>query len=417
MMNVLRRRPRPFYGFYIVAACFVVLFMLWGMVINTFPIFLKPLSDSMGWSREAVSVALLMGAVGMILSAPIAGKLLDRIGARPVMAAGTVAVGCGLIAASRVTQLWQIQLLFGLIGVGLICSTVIPCSLVISNWFVSQRGTAMGAAFVGTSIGGMAAAYLTNWIILNYSWRAAFLFSGVCILVVVTPVVLLVIRTRPADLGLEPYHNPGLHGEDSGRLWGVGVKEALSMRVFWQIAAIMFIVGLVSGGVGNHSVAYLTDLGHSPTAAAVAWMIVMGVMTFGKLAFGRLSDLWGARTAMAWGCVLYAVGITVLLFAQPYWVAILYAVVYGFASGAPLTINPLLTADYLGMRNFGTLYGVLNITATIGGAVGPVAAGAAFSRMQTYLPVFYVFIALMLLAAMCSMSIHAAGKRVARQGR
>jgi MFS family permease len=135
-------------------------------------------------------------------------------------------------------------------------------------------------------------------------------------------------------------------------------------------------------------------------------MIVMGVMTFGKLAFGRLSDLWGERTAMAWACVLYAGGITVLLFARPYWVAILYAVMYGFASGAPLTINPLLTANYLGMKNFGALYGILNITATIGGAVGPVAAGAAFSRMQTYLPVFCVFIALMLLAAMCSVSIH-----------
>jgi OFA family oxalate/formate antiporter-like MFS transporter len=146
----------------------------------------------------------------------------------------------------------------------------------------------------------------------------------------------------------------------------------------------------------------------------VAWMIVMGVMTFGKLAFGRLSDLWGARTAMAWACVLYAIGITVLLFARPYWVVVLYAVAYGFASGAPLTINPLLTANYLGMRNFGALYGVLNITATIGGALGPVASGAAFSRLQSYLPVFDVYIALMLLAAICSVSIQDAGKRTER---
>lgn len=186
------------------------------------------------------------------------------------------------------------------------------------------------------------------------------------------------------------------------------------MRVFWQIAAIMFIVGLVTSGVGNHNVAYLTDIGHSPTAAAVAWMIVMGVMIFGKLAFGPLADRWGARTAMAWACVLYAVGITILLFARPYSVAILYAVVYGFASGAPLTINPLLTANNLGMKNFGTLYGILNIMATTGWAIGPVAAGAAFGRMKSYLPVFCVFVALMLLAAMCSMSIGNLSKRTAK---
>jgi len=377
--------------------------MLWGMVINTFPIFLKPLSESMGWSREAVSVALLMGAVGMLVSAPIAGKLLDRVGARPVMAGGTVIVGCGLIAASRVTELWQIQLLFGLIGCGLISSSVIPCSLVISNWFVSRRGTAMGVAFVGTSLGGMAASYLTNWIILNYGWREAFVFSGVSILVVVTPVVLLMIRTHPCELGVEPYCDSGLDRADVGRLGGVGVKQALSMRVFWQIAGVMFVVGLVGGGVSNHSVAYLTDIGHSPTAATVVWMVVMGVMTLGKLTFGGLADRWGAASAMALGCALYAVGIAILSFAQAYPMAILSAVFFGFASGAPLTVNPLLTANYFGMKNFGALYGILNVMVTLGGAVGPVVAGAVFGRLHSYLPVFHVFVALMLLAAICTL--------------
>ncbi|MBI4830923.1 MAG: MFS transporter [Candidatus Lindowbacteria bacterium] len=410
-----QRGPKLFYGFYIVGACFVTLFMLWGMVINTFPIFLKPISVEMGWGRQEVPLALMMGAIGMIVAAPIAGRLIDRIGARPVMTVGALIVGLGLLTGSRVTQLWQICTIFAFIGCGLICSTVVPCSLVISNWFVARRGTFMGIAFMGTSIGGMVASYLSNWIILNYGWRVAFLFSGLSILVIVTPVTLLVIRTRPSQIGLEPYRDSNSSGEVAENLWGVGVKEAFTLPVFWQITAVMFIVGVVTSGIGNHNVAYLTDLGHSPTAAAVAWMTVMGVMVLGKLAFGPLADRWGAKNAMAAACVIYSAGIVILFFAQPYSVAIIFAIIYGFASGAPLTINPLLTATNLGMKNFGVLYGILNIMGTIGGAIGPIVAGAVFEHKRTYIPVFIVFVALMLLAGVVAWSINTRPHQFAEQ--
>jgi MFS family permease len=105
---------------------------------------------------------------------------------------------------------------------------------------------------------------------------------------------------------------------------------------------------------------------------------------------------------MAGACVLFAVSIAILVFAQPYWVALAFAGVYGFAVAAPLIVNPLLTSEYLGMRNFGAVYGVLTAVSTVGAAAGPVAAGIFFDSQGTYLPVFYVFIALMLAAAVFS---------------
>ena len=176
------RTPRFFYGFHVVTACFFLLFLCWGMVLNTFPIFVKPISVDMNWSRGALSLALLMGSVGSVLMAPIAGVLLDRIGARPVMATGAVIIGLGLLGGSLISQLWQLYIVFAVIGCGLMCSTAIPCSLVISNWFVSRRGAAMGVAFAGTSVGGMVMAPIANWIILNWDWRAAFVFSGITII-------------------------------------------------------------------------------------------------------------------------------------------------------------------------------------------------------------------------------------------
>jgi len=405
------RTPRFFYGFHIVAACFWILFLCWGMVLNTFPIFVKPMTVDMDWGRGALSLALLMGSVGSALTAPIAGTLMDRIGARPVMATGATIIGIGLLAGSLISQLWQLYIVFALIGCGLMCSTAIPCSLVISNWFTSRRGAAMGVAFAGTSVGGMVMSPIANWIILNWGWRSAFVVSGVTILVLAVPLILLLIRTRPSEMGLEPYLRAGEESENEAEIWGVSLKRALSLPVFWQISVIMFVIGLVTSGLGTHCVAYLTDLEHSPTSAALAWSTVMGVMIVGILLSGPIADRWGARNAMLIDCAVFAVSIAILVWARPYSVVLLFAVVYGLALGAPLVINPLLTGGYLGMKHFGAIFGVLNIMATVGAAIGPVGTGIYFDAQKTYLPVFWLFVALMLATAAVAMLLKATPTR------
>ena len=359
----------------------------------------------MDWGRGALAVALLMGSIGTAVSAPISGLLIDRIGAKPVMVAGTLMIGLGLLVGSRITHLWQLYLVFAVIGCGLMCASIIPCSLVNANWFVSRRGAAMSGAFVGTSAGGMVMSPVANWIILHHGWRTAFVLSGISILVVVIPVILLAIRTHPAEVGLEAYRDASADTAGAEDDWGVGVKEAFSLRPFWQIATVMLVLGLVTGGLGNHCVAYLTDLEHSPERAAFAWSLVMGVMILGKLSIGPIADRWGARNAMAGACALFVVSIVMLALAQPYWVALLFAAIYGFACGAPLVLNPLLTSGYLGMKHFGAIYGVLNVMGMVGGAIGPVGAGIYFDRQGTYLPVFFVFIVMMMVAAIVAISI------------
>jgi len=396
---------RFYYGYYIVAACFFILFLLWGMVLNTFPIFLRPMSENMNWGRGTLAIALLMGSIGTALSAPVAGIIIDRVGAKRVMIVGALLIGISLLIGSKITHLWQLYIVFAFIGCGLMCSTVIPCSLLIQNWFVSRRGTAMSAAFVGTSAGGMVMSPIANWIILNYGWRTAYVFSGITILVLAVPVIFFVIRTHPSEIGLEPYRNSTSEISPTEDIWGVGIKEAFSLKVFWQISAIMLIMAVVLGGIANHCVAYLTDLEHSPTRAAFAWSMVMGAMVIGKLSFGPVADRWGSKKSMALSCSLFAISIMILMFARPYWVVLIFASVYGFACGAPLVINPLLTSDYLGMKNFGAVYGVLNIMGTVGGAIGPVTAGFIFDAYNNYLPFFYVSVPLMLATAMIAILI------------
>jgi MFS family permease len=132
----------------------------------------------------------------------------------------------------------------------------------------------------------------------------------------------------------------------------------------------------------------------------------MFVMVLGQLAFGPIADLWSARKVMAGACILFSISVVVLIGAKSYPIAIAFAAIYGFTMGGGFVLGPLLTGDHLGLKNFGTIYGVLNIMGTIGGgAIGPIVPGVYYDRLGTYLPVFYAFILLMILAFVLSIMI------------
>jgi MFS family permease len=386
------------------------MFLTMGMIVNTLGIFLKPMVEDLGSNREAVSLALIMGGGCMAFLSPVAGKIIDKIGVRPVMSVGTLIAGLGLFIVSRITQVWQIYATFCLIWSGLAFASLIPCSLIISNWFVARRGLAMGLMAMGTSLGAMVMSPVLNWIILNYGWRSGFIVSGTLVLAVGGPMILLVLRTHPSEKGLESYGGPDLNKEieedadENG--WGLTMKEARSTRVYWHLAAMMFIFGIATTGLVLHCVPYLTDLGHSPTNAAFAWSIVMGSMAAGKFALGPIADRWTAKNAMTGACILATASLVLLILAKSYVAVVLFALVYGFAMGAPLTIYPLLTGRCFGTKNFGEIYGKLTLISFMGSGISFVSLGAVYERLESYLPAFYVFVFLALFAIILSALIN-----------
>jgi len=399
------------YGHYVVPSCFLVMFLLYGAVLNTFTVFFNPIVRDLDWSNTALSVAMAVGAIGMGITAPVAGILMDRIGAKPLMLTGTLLIGTGIMVASRTMYPWQIYIIYSFIGIGLACATVIPCSLIISNWFVSRRGLAMGIMAMGTSTGGMLVSPVADWIIRNHGWRTAYIASGTMILVVGLPIVAFLLRPHPSGAGLEPYVDPDIPSDGMNANWGLNVRESFSTPAFWQIAFLMFIIGIVTSGIGAHIVPYLETLDHSSTKSAVAWSVTLGVMTFAKFCFGPIADRWGPKNAMAASSFMVAVAIGVLSVAVSYKVAILFAVIYGFGVGAPLTVNPLLVSGALGVRNFGAIYGILNLISILGAAIGPVALGIVSDKRHSYLSALYVFVVLMALTAVIAYFIRPATKK------
>ena len=164
---------RVFHGWYIVAVCWVVNFFVFGIAINTFTVYVKPIQADLGWSRGQISLAILFAGVAMGLGAASIGRVIDRAGARVPMAAGAAVVGLCTILLSRAQSLPYFYAFFVASGIGLGAATIPPISLVISNWFSAMRGKALGIAMTGTGLGAMVMVPVTSWIVVHWGWRTS----------------------------------------------------------------------------------------------------------------------------------------------------------------------------------------------------------------------------------------------------
>jgi MFS family permease len=388
-----------FYGWWIVATCFVVNFVVFGISVNTVTVYVKPIEVDLGWTRAQIGLSMTLGALAMGVAAPFMGKLIDRAGARLVMTVGAATVGVGSILLSHTHSLLLFYAVYVLSGVGQAAATVIPISLVISNWFSAQRSKALGITMTGTGLGAMVMVPVTNWIVESWGWRTSFLVMGYVILAMV-PVTLLFIRTRPADMGL--LADGELQSDDTPlAVEGLAVPEAIRTRAFWLIGCMMLLAGLVAMGVGLHLMAYLTDIGHPQATAALIISIISGLTVVGKVVLGSIADRWGIRPVVVAAFALIAAGILILMGAGDLTVALVFAVVYGFAIGAPLILNAALTADCVGLRSFGAVFGILTLLNTAGVAIGALLSGVIYDSAGSYLPAFALYVVLSAIAGVC----------------
>ncbi len=207
--------PRFFYGWFIVGVLFFVSIIDGGFTY-TFSTFLKPLTEEFGWSRAetatAFSLYLLIG--GLIL--PVWGWLVDHVGARWVFLLSAVIDGVALFFLSAVQDLSGYYAWYLLLGIGLAGIGPMPVGKVVTQWFVSKRGLAMGIALVGASAGGLVLVPLCGFLIAELSWRVAYQALAALSLGLMLPLVWFFVVNTPEEKGLQPLcQNGSAHTVDS----------------------------------------------------------------------------------------------------------------------------------------------------------------------------------------------------------
>jgi len=397
-------------GWIIVASLFVVLMFVFGSGYNTGGLFFPHLLKHFGWPRAQLSTLQgLALPISAGISAPLIGWLLDRVEARIVMVAGAIMTGVSFLIASRVDSFGPLFGAYVLLGVGIGASTLLPCALVIANWFGARRGLAMGLAFAGTSLGGAAMTLVGNFAIARGGWRAGYVALAIPMFVVVIPLVLIVVRTRP------PQAEGVSVAQASDALPGFELREAFRSRSFWMISAAQFFFAAVAAGTGLHLITYLTEVGYTASFAAGMMSLVYVFAAFGKLGMGLFADRVSARIALTCNFLAACVGMILIFGAARTSVLIPFVLIFGLSLGAPLVLIPMLVAESLGLKRFGSIGGIAGVFNTIGAFVGPVGAGKIYDLGGSYLPAFEVFVVMCLLGAAVTWSCRSFESEQARQ--
>jgi len=384
-----------FYGWYIVIAGFLLNFAGIGIIMNSMGVFYKPVVESMGFTRGGFALYFTIAALSMMVMAPIMGKLLEKYNIRLVMGICTVMMSVSFALFSQCRTLGQFYALSVFLGIGSAGSHIIPVSMMVTNWFHARRGLAMGIVFAATGIGGLIFNPFSNWLILNYGWETAYLALGVIIGAATIPPALFIVRARPSDMKLAPYGGvEGAKAEAGGSAPGLTASEAFKTAEFWLLAMMILFIAIANMGVLHHIVPYLTDIGYSSTSAANLMSLHMTMLVVGKLVLGYLADRLGLVKSLVYCLVALAVSIGLLYGAGSLWIAIAFNVLFGVAISVRTVLPPLMTSACLGQKHFAVIYGFLNISTTLGSAVGVPLSGYIHDMTKSYHIAFALYIIL-----------------------
>jgi len=396
------KKSKVFYGYWMVVATFFCVFIFAGCGFYGFSLFVKPLEADFGWGRGEIMAAFTILFLGIGMASPFIGRTVDRYGARKVISIGALIAGLGFVLLSRIHSLWHFYAGWAVVGAGIATMGPVPATTVVSNWFRKRRGTAIGIMTTGVGAGGLALAPLVGgYLIPNFGWRASYLALALLTWIPI-PLALLVIRTKPADMGLYPDGVEAPEAEASlSASEGLTLKMALATSAFWLIAVSFLTSAFGQVGTVQSQVPHLEDIGFPVATAATALGGVGLGSAIGKFFLGWLCDWIPAKYAWCISLGFQVAGISILMNVGPVsppailW---LYAIVIGLGAGGTMPTVSMLASTTFGLASYGAIYGMLVLFQSIGTATGPLMAGYMYDTMNTYHRAFIIFVVLVAVA-------------------
>jgi MFS family permease len=351
----------------IVGALFVILTVLFGGLLN-FGVFFEPLRRHFFWTHAQTSSLITVLLLTMMVASPMVGLLLERIEAQSSIAIGATIAIAAYAIASLANSYHVLLVAYGLLGLGLAMSTLVPAQVVIANWFEERlRGTAFGVAAAGSAFGGVTMVLTADAEMGRWGWRDTYLASTVPIVMIVIPIVVLIVRSRPAVDVADLHHDQQLPGLEIG--------EGLRTRAFWMIIAAYLCWGFAIGVPIAHLIPYLMRIGYTAHSAAMVMVWYEAAGTIGGLLMGVFGDRLGGRFVLAACFAMITASFWALLGAYSAGMEILFIFLFGFGVAAPAGLLAMLLAQTLGLRSFGFFSGAGQFVLFLGLAVAPFVGG------------------------------------------
>ncbi|MGE0093169.1 MAG: MFS transporter [Alphaproteobacteria bacterium] len=404
-MTASDSRETGLQGWLIVGVCFLALavsFSARSILGLTMPLW----ESELGWSRGFISTGGALALVVMAAVAPFTGNFVDRLGPRPVLTVGLVVITAGMALLAMTQSQVQFILVYSVVaglGFGIVASHV--ASTVVALHFVENRGLATGIATAGATSGQLIIIPLLAVVLTALGWRLSYAALGAAALALV-PVTLLLIRARkrPAVARVARESSEPLRT----RL-GFLARSPIFHALFWSYVVCGFTT---TGVIETHLLPYAAACGFPPLQGAAAYGVLSAFNLAGMLAAGWLTDRIHRPFLLT---AIYTVrGLSFLLLMQIVGdlnTLFLFAVIFGLADYSTIPPTASLVASNMGLRIMGLSMGILAAGHAAGGALGAFLGGYLFDLFAAYDWVWYLSVALALIAALLSLTIRDPGRR------
>lgn len=382
------------------------------------------LGKEFGWDRPTITAGYLYMTAGVLVSAPIAGLLVDKIGARKVLLPSIICLALGTMSFALMTPdprvFYFIFFVTAVLGTG---TLPITWTKAIVNNFDHYRGLALGIALTGTGIYGFVATPSIQFMIDNFGWRAAYLSVGILPLLFSLPIAYILFRDEKEEKSLQSADNSGVgrllclglafaaalfismqivtsltgfvgvivlmavfllaylvlvytRNEPGNReLIGLSLRETMRNYRFWVIFFAFLLLGAVVSGIIANSKFILLDKGYTPQNATHLFFGagVIGLSTLvGRLLGGWLVDfVWAPLVAFVF-MSLPAIGCLILAGDMGVWMNVLALVLVGVAAGVEFDLMAYFVSRYFGMRSYALIYGLIYAAFGLGSGTSPI---------------------------------------------
>ncbi|HEX5783956.1 MAG TPA: MFS transporter [Burkholderiaceae bacterium] len=388
--------PAPKLSMAQVLACGAAIVTLSMGVRHGFGLWLQPITQAQGWTRESFSFAMAIQNLSWGVFGIFAGMLADRFGAFRVLVMGAVLYALGLLGMALSPTVWLFTLTTGvMIGAAQAGSTyAVVYGVIGRNVAPERRSWAMGVAAAAGSFGQFLMVPTEGWLIQSLGWQQALMALALAALLIV-----------PLALGLrEPTAQAAQAHRDQTIVQAL--REAFGYRSFQLLMAGYFVCGFQVVFIGVHMPSYLKDHGLDPQVASIALALIGLFNVFGTYAAGVLGQRLAKRHILATIYLARSAAITVfLLVPLTPWSVYVFAAVMGVLWLSTVPPTNAVVAQVFGVAHFSMLGGFVFFSHQIGSFMGVWLGGVLYDRTGSYDVVWLIAIALGVFAALVNLPV------------
>jgi len=381
----------------------------------SFSVMFPTLVQEFGWPRDITAAAMSFHFLAYGVTAPIAGSMIDRIGARKTMGLGAVLLGLGAATSSLASAPWHYYLSFGLLtGVGLCLAGAVCFTRIVSNWFESRRGMALSLVFAGMNFS-FALYPLIALLIERVGVKSTFLIESAVVFGFILPCLVFLVRSHPGEkfrLRDSNRKAPLDARSDGGYSESVTeevqitadwtVRKAVKTLPFWSLCFTAFASwGVAQQIMITHHVAFAEDIGFSKVYASSILTLFGICMAIGCLV-ASISDRIGREVTFSIGIVIAISGIAILTLMQDAsqtWMLYAYAILFGFGAGVFTPTLAAAATDLFQGKRAGTIIGLIWAAFSAGSTIGPWLGGLIYEVNGSYFIAFILAAALFFVAS------------------